>query len=130
MEEIIFGDDTGQEFVYDNKTYRNFIVLFYDESIHYKFKDVIMNLKNFKYYAYIKHNPETDEKVSHYHAFIRVDSATTESAIAKRLGIPIDKVRHVKNVRSSIRYLIHIDFENKIINILNNFFLSFNILKI
>lgn len=98
----------------DKKQYRNFMILFYDESIHYNFDDVIFNLKGFKYYAYIKHEPESDEKLQHYHAFIRLDSATTETALAKRLGIPPDKVQYVKNVRAACRYLIHIDYPDKI----------------
>lgn len=102
------------EEIVDKKKYRNFMILFYDDSIHYDFNEVIFNLHSFKYYAYIKHEPETDEKVSHYHAFIRLDNATTEISIAKRLGIPKDKVQYVKNVRSALRYLTHIDYEDKI----------------
>lgn len=113
-EEIIFGDKSGEEHIYDNKCYRNFILLIYDESIHYDFNEVLFNIKSFKYYAIIKHQPESDEKVAHYHVIIRVDSATTERAIAKRVGIPIDKVRYIKNVRSACRYLTHIDFPDKI----------------
>lgn len=45
-----------------DKQYRNFMILFYDESIHYNFDDIIFNLHNFKYYAYIKHQPEDEEK--------------------------------------------------------------------
>lgn len=102
------------EEIIDSKQYRNFMVLFYDESIHYNFDDVIFNLHGFKYYAYIKHLPEDEEKSEHYHAFIRVDSATTESAIANRLCIPETKVQHVKNVRAACRYLTHIDYLDKI----------------
>lgn len=102
------------EEIVDDKKYRNFMVLFYEESKHYKFDDVIFNIHSLKYYAYIKHEPEDDEKVAHYHAFIRLDSACTESALSKRLGIPVDKIQHVKNVRGACRYLTHIDYEDKI----------------
>lgn len=102
------------EEIVDDKKYRNFMVLFYDESKHYFFDDVIFNLHSFKYYAYIKHQPETNEKSSHYHAYIHTDSACTESALAKRLGLPVDKVQYVKNVRAAIRYLTHVDYEDKI----------------
>ena len=100
--------------LYEDNRYRNFMVLFYDESKHYNFDDVLFNLHGFKYYAYIKHQPESDEKTSHYHAFLKVDSATTESAIASKLGIPVDKVQYVKNIRAANRYLIHIDYPEKI----------------
>lgn len=96
------------------KQYRNFLVLFYDESKHYKFDDVIFNLHGFKYYAYIRHEPEDEEKTPHYHAFIHLDSATTEKAVAKRLGIPPEKVQYVKSFRSAARYLTHIDYPDKI----------------
>lgn len=102
------------EEVFDDKQYRNFMILFYDESCHYNFDNLIFNLHSFKYYAYIRHLPEDDEKVPHYHAFIHLDSATTISAISKRLGVPKEKVQHVKNIRSACRYLTHIDYENKI----------------
>ena len=104
----------NSEEIIDTKRYRNFMILFYDESIHYNFDDILFNLKGFKYYAYIKHLPEEDEKTVHYHAFIRLDSATTEESLAKRLGIPPDKVQYVKNVRSANRYLTHIDYPEKI----------------
>ena len=97
-----------------DKQYRNFMVLFYDESKHYKFDDLIFNLHGFKYYAYIKHEPEDEEKMSHYHAVIHLDSATTERAVANRLGIPKEKVKHVKSFRSACRYLTHIDYPDKI----------------
>lgn len=104
----------SDEEIIDTKRYRNFMVLFYDESKHYNFDDVIFNLHSMKYYAYIQHLPETDEMSYHYHAFIHLDSATTEDALAKRLGIPKNKVQYVKNVRGGCRYLTHIDYPNKI----------------
>lgn len=90
------------------------MILFYDESKHYNFDDLIFNIHSLKYYAYIKHQPETEEKLEHYHAFIHLDTACTESALAKRLGIPKDKVQYVKNVRGGCRYLTHIDYPEKI----------------
>ena len=102
------------EEIIDNKRYRNFMILFYKESKHYNFDDIIFNIHGLKYYAYIKHEPETDEKVEHYHAFIHLDTACTEDALAKRIGIPKDKIQYVKNVRAGCRYLTHIDYEDKI----------------
>ena len=104
------------EQIIEENRYRNFMVLFYDESKHYDLEDVLFNLHSLKYYAYIKHQPESDEKQEHYHAFIRLDSATTEERLASRLGIPKDKVQYVKNVRGGCRYLTHIDYPEKIQN--------------
>lgn len=102
------------EEIVDNKRYRNFMILFYEESKHYKFEDLIFNIHGLKYYAYIKHQPEDDEKTEHYHGFIHLDSATSETALAKRLGLPKEKVKYVKNVRAGCRYLTHIDYPDKI----------------
>lgn len=100
--------------IVDNKRYRNFMFLFYDDTKSYKFDDLIFNLHSFKYYAYIKHEPEQEEKKAHYHGFINLDTATTELALSKRLGIPPQHIQYVKNVRAGCRYLTHIDYEDKI----------------
>lgn len=99
----------------DNNRYRNFLVIFYDESIHYKFNDVIFNLHGFKYWAYIKHEPDDEDKQIHYHAFIRLDNPKSIEAMSKALGgVPVHKIQNVKNIRSSCRYLTHIDYPEKI----------------
>lgn len=102
------------ESIIEENRYRNFMVLFYKESKHYNFDDVIFNIHSLKYFAYIKHEPESDELQEHYHAFIHLDSACTEQALSKRLGIPVDKIQYVKNVRGGCRYLTHIDYPEKI----------------
>lgn len=112
------------EEIIDSKKYRNFMVLIYSESKHYNFDDVMFNLKSFKYYAYIKHLPEEEELSEHFHAFIRLDNATTCNSIAKRLGVPVNMVQYVKNVRAGMRYLTHIDYENKIQYSINDVHIS------
>ena len=52
------------------KKYRCFTLVVYDDSIHYKLEDIFFALKGFKYWAYIKHKPEDDEKQPHYHILI------------------------------------------------------------
>lgn len=103
-----------KEEIIDNKRYRNWMILFYDESDHYKKDDLIFNLHGFKYYAYIKHKPETDEKSEHYHGIIHLDTATTQTALSKRLGLPANYISYVKNFRAGCRYLTHIDYPDKI----------------
>lgn len=94
--------------------FRNFNILLYKDTTSYKYKDVIFKLNEFKYYAYIEHKPETDEKKEHTHLFIHLDNACTISAVANNLGIPKNFVQETKSVRSSCRYLTHIDYPNKI----------------
>lgn len=105
---------SNSEEIIDTKRYRNFMILFYRESQHYDFDDIIFNIHSLKYYAYIEHQPETEEKEPHFHAFIHLDTACTEQALSKRLGLPIDKIQYVKNVRGGCRYLTHIDYPDKI----------------
>lgn len=97
-----------------SKSYRHFVAILYEDSEIYNFNDVMFNLNQFKYYAYIKHYPEKEESKEHYHLFLSVDSATTIKNISKRLGIPENYIQYVKSVRSSIRYLTHIDYPEKI----------------
>ena len=94
--------------------FRNFMIILYEDSTSYNFNDVLFTLKGFKYYAYIKHKPEEDEKKEHYHVFLHLDNASTLSAIAKRLGVAENYFQPVKSVRSCCRYLTHIDYDDKI----------------
>lgn len=94
--------------------FRNFNILLYKDTTSYKYSDVIFKLNEYKYYAYIEHKPETDEKKEHTHLFIHLDNACTLSAVANNLGIPKNFVQETKSVRSSCRYLTHIDYPDKI----------------
>lgn len=94
--------------------FRSFFILLYPDSTSYNIDNVFFELNGFKYFAYIKHQPETDEKKIHYHLYIYVDSACTISAVSKRLGIPINHIQHVLSQRASLRYLTHIDYPEKI----------------
>lgn len=97
-----------------NDRYRSFLLLLYPDSHSYNIQDIFFELNGFKNYAYILHQPESDEKKSHYHVYIHLDSACTISAVSKRLGIPVNHIQHVRSERASLRYLTHIDYEDKI----------------
>lgn len=96
------------------KKYRCFTLVVYDESIHYKLDDILFALKGFKYWAYIKHEPEEEEKQTHYHILIKLENATTVESISKKTGVPFHKIQYVRNVRAMARYLIHFDDPEKI----------------
>ena len=96
------------------KKYRCFTFILYEETTSYNFKDVLFSLNDFKYYAYIRHLPEEEEKKIHYHVIIKLDNATTCEGISKRLGVPIQHIKYVRNIRAMCRYLIHLDDDNKI----------------
>lgn len=97
-----------------NDRYRSFLLLLYPDSLSYNIEDIFFELNGFKNYAYILHQPESDEKKPHYHVYIKLDSACTISAVSKRLSVPINHIQHVRSERASLRYLTHVDYPEKI----------------
>lgn len=98
----------------DEKRFRHFMLLFYDESKFYNFDDLLFDLKgSFKNYAYIKHLPESNEKQSHYHFILSLDNPRSINSLSKRIGLPPNYIEPIKSLRSSCRYLIHIDHDEK-----------------
>lgn len=97
--------------------YRLFSVILYTDSETYNINDVLFNIKALKYYAYIIHDKDLNEKgeikKEHYHVIIKLDNASTIQAISNKLGIPENHVQHIKNERAYIRYLIHYDSADK-----------------
>lgn len=96
------------------KKYRCFTLVVYDESIYYNLDDILFALHGFKYWAWIKHKPEEDEKLPHYHILIKLENATSVESISKKTGVPVHKIQYVKNIRAMCRYMIHLDDTDKI----------------
>ena len=96
------------------KKYRCFTFVAYEASYHYKFDSLLFNLKSYKYWAYIKHMPQSTEKEVHFHFIIKLDNATTIDSISKKLGIPKNYIQYVRNERAMCRYLIHFDDPQKL----------------
>lgn len=65
-------------------------------------------------WAYIKHQPETDEKKEHFHLFLEFETPKNASPIAKALDINIMLVSSCRNKYSLLRYFLHLSFPNKI----------------
>lgn len=97
-----------------SKKYRHWLILLYEDSTSYDFKEVMKIIKAQKYYAYIKHDPESNEKKSHFHVILSFDNATKKTTLANKLGIQENYIDEVKNFRVICRYLTHIDDEEKI----------------
>ena len=96
----------------EEKRYRHFMILLYPEWGNYK--DILQDIKgSFKNYAYIKHMPEEEEKKEHVHLILSLDNPRSEESLAKRLEIDTRFVRHIKSLRGSCRYLVHMDNEEK-----------------
>lgn len=65
-------------------------------------------------YAYIKHQPEEEEKKQHYHFFIEFHTPKNKQPIAKSLGINEILVQSCRNKKNTFKYFIHKDNPNKI----------------
>lgn len=114
------------EEIIEDKTFRNWMILLYEDTTSYVLSDILFNISSLKDYAYIKHYAESDEKKDHYHVYIELSSATTQERLAKRLGIPPNFIKRVKSRRGACRYLTHIDYPNKIQYDLKEVFVSRN----
>lgn len=93
--------------------FRCFSLVLYDDTDSYNFDEVIRNIKTYKNYAYIKHDKDLKEdntlKKIHYHCILKLDNACTISALSKKLDIPDNYIQNVRNERTMVRYLIHVD---------------------
>lgn len=94
--------------------YRLWFLLLYKDAENYNYKDVLFNLKSYKNYAFIEHQPEEGEKKEHTHFLLKLDNACTKEALSKKTGLPINYIQNGKNERALCRYLLHADDENKI----------------
>lgn len=103
-----------KEEIIEDKTFRNWMILLYEEDDNYVLSDILFNISSLKNYAYIKHVPETEENKVHYHVYLELSSATTQSRLANRLGVPERFLKRVKSRRGAVRYLTHIDYPEKI----------------
>lgn len=103
--------DTSSEEVIE-KRFRHFIMILYPEWVN--FNEILQDIKgSFKNYAYIKHQPESEEKKEHIHLILSIDNPRTIQSLSKRLGVPENLIQNVKSLRGSCRYLVHRDNEDK-----------------
>lgn len=98
----------------NQKRVRMFSILLYEDSESYNYNDTIAYLRSMGQFAYIKHNPESNEKKSHTHFLLKCPNAKTFDTLSKKTGIPINHIESVRSERFMIRYLIHYDNPEKI----------------
>lgn len=92
---------------------RCFACILYEDSESYSFSYVLDYIKNnFENYAYIKHEPEEDEKKTHYHVIIYFPNKRWKSSLSNELNVPINYFESV-NLVPYLKYLIHYDNEEK-----------------
>ncbi len=93
---------------------RNYFILLYKDTTSYNYDDAMRVLKGFKYWAYMEHQPENDEKKEHTHFFLHLDNSMSVNNLSNQTGIPKRFFKVPRSIRSVNRYLIHIDDEDKI----------------
>lgn len=97
------------------KRVRNYLGVIYEDDE--RFDNQLFNLCQEKEAIWIKHDKDLDDegnvKKPHYHFVIQLKNACTLSSMAKRLEMNENMLEYVKNVNSSLKYLIHFKDDNK-----------------
>lgn len=96
-----------------SKKYRHWLILLYEDTTSYDFKEVLRIIKSQKKWAYIKHFPESNEKKEHFHVILSFENATKKETLSKKLGVPMNFIDEIKSFRTICRYLVHKDDEEK-----------------
>lgn len=95
------------------KKYYTFAMVLYKDSTSYDYYKVINYIeKNYKYYAYIEHDEDLDNKKEHTHVLMHFDNKRYNTGIAKELNVPSNYIVNA-NLIPYLRYLIHFDDEDK-----------------
>lgn len=93
--------------------YYTFAMILYKDSLTYDYNKIIKYIEeNYKYYAYIEHQPDTEHGKVHTHVLLHFDNKRYNTGIAKELNIPSNYIQNA-NLIPYLRYLIHFDDEDK-----------------
>lgn len=76
-------------------------------------EDIIKGLGDFTYWAYIYHEPDSDEGTPHYHFLVRNNGTRSVGQIADKLGISGQYVQVCRKVVAFRRYMLHLDSDDK-----------------
>lgn len=77
-------------------------------------EEMIKALPDFKNWAYIYHEADTDEGTPHYHFLVRANGTRSVKQIADKLGISGQYVQVCRKVVAFRRYMMHLDSDDKI----------------
>ena len=98
-----------------NERKYNYLGIIYEDDEN--FDNQLFNLAQEKEACWIRHDQDVKEdgelKKTHYHFVIKLKNPCTLSALAKRLDVNENMLEYVKNVNSSLKYLIHYGDDNK-----------------
>lgn len=76
-------------------------------------QDMISTLPDFTYWAYIYHEPDTEEGTPHYHFLVRHNGSRSVKQVAEKLGISPQYVQVCRKVVAFRRYMLHLDQDEK-----------------
>lgn len=97
-----------------DERYRTFIFILYPDSTDYDYNEVINYIKGeIKYYVYIMHQPEKEEKKVHTHVLVYFDNPRYADALAKKLGIDLHYINLPLSTRGYVRYMTHLSYPEK-----------------
>lgn len=91
---------------------KKFAIVCYNEELIIKY--IEENRDKIKEWAYIKHQPESDEKRQHFHLFLEFETPKNAKPISNALEIHIMLVSSCRDKYSLLRYFLHLSFPNKI----------------
>lgn len=106
------GDEELVEEI-DNR-FRLYTFVLYEDTTTYNFDYTLNILKSLGEWAMIKHKPEKDESKEHIHFILRMKNAKDKDRVSELTGVPLQHFKNVKSERMMLRYLIHLDNEEKI----------------
>ena len=71
-------------------------------------------LPDFQSWAYIKHDPDTEQGTPHVHFLVRANGTRYIKQVADKLGIESNYVQVCRKVVAFRRYMLHLDQDEKI----------------
>ena len=77
-------------------------------------QEMIKTLPDFTSWAYIKHQPDSEDGTEHYHFLVRNNGTRSVQQIADKLGISGQYVQVCRKVVAFRRYMLHLDQDEKI----------------
>lgn len=104
-----------------NKTFRIFSIVCYDDSIDLAFTDILTLCNKYNLtYAYIKHKAEDNELKDHYHFMIYYDKPTTIKKVSETLMLNENYIKVIDDygqrytLKKTIGYFLHYNNKDKI----------------
>jgi len=116
----------------DNRK-RAYTIILYPDSESYNYKEILDYIElNYAEYAYILHDRDIypadvkddstgqllhskgEIKKPHYHVLFKFKDGRSPSAVSKELGLEEHDLEIIKSWKAQVRYLIHLDDEDKV----------------